>query len=230
MRIALLQMRIDRASRAANLAHAVRLIDLACAAEPSPDLIVLPSGCDGTGAVKPVAITPAMSETFGQSIAAKAREWGVYVASGFGRFIGGECVVGAALFDPDGDAVVRCPDRRLPESADVGGPPSSTATTPFGRWHLALGGCPWEAVAAAGGNETALIIVPASRADAAENCAARQADALATAARASVCVVVEAGASPTGGTRIVGCDGTVVAALADGGEDILAAEVGGRSS
>jgi predicted amidohydrolase len=225
MRLALLQMRIDAASRAANLAAAIQMIDRACAADPSPDLVILPAGCDGTGYARPAGLTPAMTEAFGQSIAAKAREWGIYVGVGFARFVDGTCVSGAALYDPDGDAVVRCPPR--PVAGGEASRPSCAVTTPFGRWHLALGAAPAEQVVEATPADTALIAVPASRADTADACAARQPADLAASTKAVVCVVLDAGDATGGTTRVVTPTGSVVAEAAGGDEAIILAEVSG---
>jgi hypothetical protein len=232
MRLTILQMRVDSESRAANLAHALRLIDRACVAEPSPDLLVLPANCDGHATAEPGSITPAMAQTFAQSIAGKAREWGVYVAAGMARYANDVCVSGAALFDPDGDTVIRTPappNARASDDADrTGGDPPGR--TPFGRWTLVGGG---EAGLSEGEDPpdgTDLIIIPASRIHAAAECVAMRIDDLARDVGACVCVVVEA-ASPAAPSsrgpvsRIVGRDGLPVADLTGDGEDALSAEI-----
>ncbi len=145
MRITLVQMRIDLASRASNLSRALRWIDLACAQDPAPDLVVLPGGCDGA-AFGPGAppVSMAMTQVFSQSVALKAKEWGTYVALGFRQPSGQLCASVGVLFDPDGDAIATiC--AAPPGAAATGLPaPAALTRTPLGCWSLLLAEAPWE--------------------------------------------------------------------------------------
>jgi hypothetical protein len=144
MRIALVQMGIDPGSRAGNLARALGWIDRACAVDPSPDLVVLPAGCDGTGTgVDRLSLSASMAQAFGQSVALRAREWGTYVAVGFHRPTEDANVPAGALFDPDGDAICML-SAASSRQAGAGAPsPFALARTPLGCWSLLLGGSSW---------------------------------------------------------------------------------------
>lgn len=103
MRVALLQTRIRTDSRSANLSHVLRQVVRAAEAVPAPDLVMLPAGCDG-----PVSegLSPAIVQGFAESLAAMAREWGVYVAAGLLRWGGDGFGEEARVYDPDGDALI----------------------------------------------------------------------------------------------------------------------------
>ena len=106
MRVALLQLAIKASGRSANLTRVLRGFVAAVEAVPAPDLVVLPGCCDG---LRARGVTPAMVQSFTESIAAAAREWGVYVAAGSLRAGSDAQLVDAArLFDPDGDVVALC--------------------------------------------------------------------------------------------------------------------------
>ena len=127
MRVALLQIRVRTRSRSANLAHVLGQVVRAVEAVPAPDLVLLPAGCEG-----PVSqgLSPAMVQGFAESLAAVAREWGVYLAAGLLRRQGDGFGEVARLYDPDGDVLIR--------SAKLG--PDATCVlrpTPLGR--LAVG-------------------------------------------------------------------------------------------
>lgn len=145
MRIALVQMRIDRKSRASNLSRALRWIDRACAEDPAPDLVVLPAGCDGAafGPGEP-PVSVAMAQGFSQSVALKAKEWGTYIALGFHQPPGQPCDSLGALYDPDGDAIATvC--ATSPGDAPTELPSQlAVARTPLGCWSLLLAELPWE--------------------------------------------------------------------------------------
>ncbi len=147
MRVGMVQFPRASAERATNLIRTLAAIDRAAAADPEPDLLILPARCDGescgqesNGAVASpddtVTVTPAMAEAFSESIAARAREWGVFIAFGVRRSHHGVVTGGAALFDPDGDVLLECwdcPDR------SVGGVMASCGETPIGRLALRFG-------------------------------------------------------------------------------------------
>lgn len=141
MKIALLQLRLDPVSRSSNLSRALRMLDRACAQDPSPDLLVFPEACDGRSPGAPhAAMTRAMASGFSESFAAKAREWGVYVAGGFHQAADDGAVSVATLYDPDGDAVLCCPrDAGAGSSSDRETGSLCVRKTPLGIWGLCLG-------------------------------------------------------------------------------------------
>lgn len=147
MRVGLVQFPRAPGERATNLIRTLGAIDRAAAAEPGPDLLILPGQCDGdptgrepTGEVSLAdeipPLTQAMAEAFSESIAARAREWGVYIAFGAFRNRDGVVAEGAALFDPDGDVLLEC-WARLDES--LGGAAASCGETSIGRLALRFG-------------------------------------------------------------------------------------------
>ena len=79
MRIALLVVELDPASRSTNIARALNLTDAAAGSDPAPDLIVVLACCDHVRDDHRT-FSPAMSEMYAASMSAKAREWGVLVA------------------------------------------------------------------------------------------------------------------------------------------------------
>ncbi|UCG15402.1 MAG: carbon-nitrogen hydrolase family protein [Phycisphaerales bacterium] len=230
MRVALLQLGIDSRSRAANLSRALRMVDEACSADPSPDLVVLPEACDTGQSEEPTSsITPAMADGFGQSLASKAREWGVYVAAGFHQVVDGAPIGSAALYDPDGDVVVRC---------CRGASPCAGATrTSFGVWAVGLGSDRWDEEVVAGGLADAgvrLVVVPALQTDAGRRCLASRGGDLSKALKAYTCVAVgvsaghavdAAGGGPTVGSRVWGCDGAPLAHRSVSASGIVSAEI-----
>lgn len=123
MRVALVQVRIESPGRSANLARVMNRLVQVVQTVPAPDLVVLPAGCDGSGRDD---VTPAMIQGFGESLAAVAREWGVYVAGAFLEDDGGTRFEQARLYDPDGDVIGRSQGRGDTGSVDV-------CKTPLGR-------------------------------------------------------------------------------------------------
>ena len=104
MRVALLQLGAIQKSRSANLQSLMAAIDRAASDDDELDVLVLPAIGD-TRAIKTGqrGLFASASET----VAWKAREWGVYIAAGL-------CVKEieairprSFLFDPDGDVVAR---------------------------------------------------------------------------------------------------------------------------
>ena len=112
MRVALLQVAWDTKIRAANVQSLLRIVDRAAEGAPPPDLLALPCACDTGGAQLRRATTDAMLECVRSALAAKAREWGVYIAAGLHDRREGPPEHRAVLFDPDGDIVARSPELR----------------------------------------------------------------------------------------------------------------------
>jgi predicted amidohydrolase len=129
MRIALLQLRVSRRGRSANLAHVLGRVIAAAEAVPAPDLLVLPACCDGVDGGE---VTEAMAQGFGESLAAAAREWGVFLAAGALRAVDGKVCEQGRLYDPDGDVIAWGPG-----SAESG--PGPTFDTVLGRVSIGLG-------------------------------------------------------------------------------------------
>jgi len=105
MRVALLQTKLDAKSRAANIQGLIAAIHRAADTDPAPDLLVLPGGCDTGGAAADRGLSEPVSQTVRETIAFKAREWGVYIAAGFHVQRDDVWVPSAVLFDPDADVV-----------------------------------------------------------------------------------------------------------------------------
>jgi len=106
MRVALLQVRLNPRSGAANVQRINAAIDRAAGADPPPDLLILPGGCD-TGGVTPGRARPAaVLEGIKANIALKAREWGLFIAAGSHVVRDKSLLPCALLFDADGDVVI----------------------------------------------------------------------------------------------------------------------------
>ena len=231
MRVALLQIRVRTHSRSANLTHVLGQVVRAAEAVPAPDLMVLPAGCEG-----PVSqgLSPAMVQGFSESLAAVAREWGVYLAAGLLRSEGDGFGQVARLYDPDGDVLIR--------SADLG--PVATCVlreTPLGR--LAVGLDFGDAPVAPPADPCDLLLVHGRWTAPTKQC--RQActklharfSELARRIGAPVCAVGpvsvadDAGrASSIGGTGLWESDGACVLAASTEVEETLFAEVADGSS
>ena len=148
MRIALLQVHVRPGAGSANLAHVLRRIVLAAELIPPPDVLLLPGWCDGH---EGGAASEATVQGFSESLAAAAREWGVYLAAGSLRADGQSFSQCARLYDPDGDVVARsggpgsCPVADLalgrlavcldsPEASADCTPPACDMLLLLGRW------------------------------------------------------------------------------------------------
>lgn len=107
MRVALLQIRLETKSPAANIQRLNEAIERAAGVDPAPDLLVLPGACDTGGATSGRRWHDASLECAKENIACKAREWGVFVAAGLHVRRGDTLQACALLFDPDGDVVAR---------------------------------------------------------------------------------------------------------------------------
>ncbi len=103
MRVILVSIDLDSTSSSENLQRLIRAIDQSAASSPLPDLLVLPGACD-TGGVKARSTVVAGTLTaIKETVAAKAREWGIYIAIGLHRLESDSAIPYAALFDSDGD-------------------------------------------------------------------------------------------------------------------------------
>jgi hypothetical protein len=107
MRVALLQIRLEPKSPAANVQGLSEAIERAARADPAPDLLVLPGACDTGGATSGRRWHDASLECAKENLAWKAREWGVFIAAGLHVRRGDTLQACALLFDPDGDVVAR---------------------------------------------------------------------------------------------------------------------------
>jgi predicted amidohydrolase len=119
MRVALLQVQLDPKSGATNVQRINAAIDRAAGADPPPDLLVLPGGCDTGGAAPGRAWPAAALESVKANIALKAREWGLYVAAGSHVVRDESLLPCALLFDADGDLAMGSVGAA--SSQDVGG-------------------------------------------------------------------------------------------------------------
>lgn len=147
MRVTLVQMRIETGSRSANLTRALRWIERAAEADPAPDLIVLPECCDfGWLADGLVGLAEPDGGTFVESLAAGARELGVWLAAGY-TDRRDDCVFNAAaLIDPDGDVVLRHRKINLidvEQGSYAPGEELRTRRTPLGRLALTICADSW---------------------------------------------------------------------------------------
>lgn len=108
MKIALLQMKLEPGSRSANLTAALKRIDEAADLTPAPDLICLP-GCADHGGIlaKAAASTDARGGAFCETLAMKARDLGLFIATGHADAEFDAVNLAASLLDSDGDAVIR---------------------------------------------------------------------------------------------------------------------------
>ncbi len=223
-----MQIGVRTDSRSANLTHVLGHVVGAAETEPAaPDLLVLPAGCDGP--VSP-GLSEAMVQGFAESLAAVAREWGLYVAAGLLEPAGDGFGEAGRLIDPDGDALVR---------GAVVGEGWVVRETPLGR--VAVGVDVQEAPLAPPAGPCDLMLVhgrwtspPGQR----ERTRARLHDRFRELARrlgAPVCVVGAVGgpeddlAAPLiGGSGLWGADGQCMVSAASGGEETLHAEVADR--
>ncbi len=107
MRVALLQIRLEPKSPAANVQGLSEAIERAARVDPAPDLLVLPGACDTGGAASGRRWHNASLECAKENLAWKAREWGIFIAAGLHVRRGDTLQAGALLFDPDGDVIAR---------------------------------------------------------------------------------------------------------------------------
>lgn len=132
MRVALLQLRLDRTHRAANVQAVGRAIGDAAGSAPVPDVLVVPGVCGTAGDTSPVGWSEAVLQVNAEHLAAKAREWGVFIAAGLQQRIGDTLTPVSVLFDANGDIVATStprPDRRAGQNAL----PAGVVRTPAGN-------------------------------------------------------------------------------------------------
>lgn len=229
MRVALLQIRVGAPSFSANLTHVLRQVVRAVDSDSPPDLVILPAGCDGP---MHAGLSAAMVQGFAESLAAVAREWGVYLAAGSLRPNGDGITEAARVYDPDGDVVMcsggageagRCVLRetalgRLAVGLDLEGAP---VAPPAGPCDLLLIHGRWSA--------------PSKRRR--QSCAElhERFSGLARRIAAPVCAVGAVGApgrdgetSLLGGSGLWAPDGACILAAGPGAEETLFAEVADR--
>lgn len=148
MRITLVQMRLDPGGRSANLTGALRWIDEAADLTPSPDLICLPGCADHGGTLAKVASpTDARGGSFCETLAMKARDLGLFIATGHVDVDFDAVYVAASLFDADGDAILRqravCP---TPAGEAGRGMSLQVRDSIFGRVGLLVGPDAYDAI------------------------------------------------------------------------------------
>jgi hypothetical protein len=131
MKVILLQVRLDSRSQAANLQRLGAAMDRAAKTELAPDLLVLPGACDTGGVTSTRRGHEAGLVGVRETIAFKAREWGVYVAAGLHEPRGDARAPVAVLFDPDGDIVARSAS---PDGGEDDGSPQAV-----GLWRSPVG-------------------------------------------------------------------------------------------
>ena len=131
MRVALVQLRLNAKSRAANVKGVMAAIARASQVQPAPDLLVLPGACDTGGATFGRGHSEATLTGVRETIAWMAREWGVFIAAGLHCRRDDTTVPCALLFDPDGDIVARS----IAAAVNEGGPPSG----PIALWPSVVG-------------------------------------------------------------------------------------------
>ena len=131
MIVALLQLGLNARSRAVNIQGLTTGIERAAQADPAPDLLVLPGACDTGGIAPDSHWSQAGVDGIAQTIAWKAREWGVFIAAGLHHRSGAGITPHGVIFDPDGDIVTR--------SEASGGSRDQEAVGPVEPWSSAVG-------------------------------------------------------------------------------------------
>ena len=114
MRVALLQLGAIQKSRSANLQSLMAAIDRAASDHEGLDILVTPAIGDR------YAKTAALHGLFAsvsETIAWKAREWGVFIATGMNVNENEDIQLRSFLFDPDGDVVARTGGASFGESS-----------------------------------------------------------------------------------------------------------------
>jgi hypothetical protein len=168
-----------------------------------------------------------MGDGFGQSIAVKAREWGVYIAAGFHRHVADQPVGVAVLFDPDGDAVVTCCRRKGACPGEQPHPVCSVQTN-LGALAIGIGSDGWSPPVP---SETGMrvVAIPSLERETSEGMLAGCAAALASALHTHVCraVGVLSAASRTDeiGSGVWDANGKLVAHCAAGEEAFVEAVI-----
>lgn len=227
MRFALVQIEVQRTGRSANLTRVLRMVRKAAESDPAPDVVLLPAACDGFSSK---GVTQAMAEGFSESLAAAAREWGVYVASGGLQPSSAGPVEQARLYDPDGDVIAS-----NPRSTNRGA--AEALETSLGRLSIGLGSGDGLYESLRDGCEADLVLIhgrwSASEDPAAECRRLHEVwTKLAVRLGATVCAVGPVGESPfyrpgrlVGPSAVVASNGRLLAAARTETEEIVCAEV-----
>ncbi len=130
MRVALLQTELDPRGRAANIQAIIAAIHRAAGASPAPDLLVLPGACDTGGVAPGRGFSANTAQIVRETIAMKAREWGVYIAAGLHTPCDERWLPTVSLFDPDADTIAEI----TPTAQDADEP-----AAPMPVWACAVG-------------------------------------------------------------------------------------------
>lgn len=103
MRLALLQSTLHVRSRAANVQGLMAMFRTAVERVPAPEVVVLPAQCDSGGAALSRTLPEACLTMVRETLAALAREWGVYCIAGLHIRRGTHWHSEMVLLDADGD-------------------------------------------------------------------------------------------------------------------------------
>ncbi len=103
MRLALLQTTLNARSRAGNVQGLIAAFHAAVDRDPAPDVVALPMNCDTGGGVLSRAFPEACLTMVRETLAALAREWGVYCVAGLHIRRGVAWHRDTVLLDADGD-------------------------------------------------------------------------------------------------------------------------------
>jgi len=142
MRLALIQIGVDARSRSNSLQGILGAIRAAVAVQPAPDLIVLPGSCDAAGLSPRGGGSPAFIRGMREAIALEAKDWGIYIAAGLHRNLGGRWVPDAVLLDADGDVVAAAQEidfKQEPVSKQSSGGTAVLHESRIGVWPGILG-------------------------------------------------------------------------------------------
>lgn len=129
MRLALLQCTLNARSRAGNIQGLIAAFQAAVQREPAPDVVALPMNCDTGGGAMSRAFPEACLIMVRETLAALAREWGVYCLAGLHTRRGNAWHRDTVLLDADGDL---CAASGEADSDDRWGGGDSCCSTGFG--------------------------------------------------------------------------------------------------
>lgn len=233
MRLALLQIPLTSRHRAENVQRLMAAIDRAADIASPPDLCVLPGAVDSDGRFPAGGRSGALLDGLRETVASKAREWGVYIAAGVHLRQGDAWEPCAVLFDPDGDVVIMHSARVTGSDPDK--PEGLLWPTPIGLLGaMDLAAVPRGGVFAELEGRSAVVAVPVrARSSQARQRATKEAiHALRTCPRTgggSFWAVASSADTPEAkdgeGTFVRSPDGTLLAAAPNGHESILQVEL-----
>jgi len=159
MRVAVVQLPVQRAARTSTFQAALAAIDAAADTDPAPDLVLLPAFRDVVDALAGDA--PLCENVHGQAIAGcgyRARTWGIFAALGMAECGPKRPYLTGVLMDRDGD--IRLAQRQVHSDEPAGKPfdagaGHATADILLGRVALLVGddlldARAWDAVVADG--------------------------------------------------------------------------------